>query len=99
MEKTLSLGAFEELSENEIMVTEGGVNVVFPYMKPTPSACVDIIAQTVIWGIGGGLSGGAPGAAIGAASGFASSYVSHICNGDTKPSATVIDIGPVTARR
>lgn len=24
MEKTLSLGAFEELSENEIMVTEGG---------------------------------------------------------------------------
>lgn len=25
MEKTLSLGAFEELSENEVMVTEGGV--------------------------------------------------------------------------
>lgn len=24
MEKTLSLGAFEELSENEVMVTEGG---------------------------------------------------------------------------
>ena len=26
MEKTLSLGAFEELSENEIMVTEGGAS-------------------------------------------------------------------------
>lgn len=25
MEKTLSLGAFEELSENEIIVTEGGI--------------------------------------------------------------------------
>ncbi len=29
MEKTLSLGAFEELAENEIMETEGGINAIF----------------------------------------------------------------------
>ena len=28
MEKTLSLGAFEELSENEVMVTEGGIGII-----------------------------------------------------------------------
>ena len=98
MKKTLSMGAFTELDEREVMETDGGINLVMPYPEPTPSAAADIVAQSVIWGIVGGATGGALGAVVGAIGGFCSSYVSHISSGDTKLGFTNVDVGPVTAK-
>lgn len=66
MEKTLSLGALEELSEKEIMVTEGGVLIPPITVRYTnPKACVKTCLNAGLAAAAGASGGGGiPGAAI-----------------------------------
>lgn len=54
MEKTLSLGAFEELSENEVMVTEGGLGFI-------ALGVVIVACGVLLTGCGAGDNGGEKG--------------------------------------
>lgn len=90
MEKTLSLGAFEELSENEIIVTDGGDVTLYlgfgasPFIGQKVTYSNKAFKSACIWGGYGAFAGalsGAPGMVIGGYAGFKASTQDSINNG------------------
>ena len=74
MKKTLSMGAFTELDEREVMETEGGILLADPSVRMVindpRSALANIVAGAVA-----GISGGLKGVAFGVCGGVAASYI------------------------
>ena len=99
MEKTLSLGAFEELNENEVMMTEGGDVSLYlgfgasPFIGQKVTYSNTAFKSACIWGGYGALAGvlgGVPGMVIGGYAGFKASTQDSINNGSASSKISIM---------